>query len=170
VATYRFEAMGGDRAPDASRPARAGAYRGAAVVIGLDGSDSSWNAFWWACGQAKLLGKRMVAVYVSRGVGPTTAVASVIGLYDDGAIERVAAERAEQLELRVGRHAAEDGVDLEFLHLRGDPVDEILRVAERVAADLIVVGRSTKSLHQLAGSSGRRLIVKKGAPVVVVVP
>ncbi|HEX3736871.1 MAG TPA: universal stress protein [Solirubrobacterales bacterium] len=162
--------MGGDRSPDASRQAKAGVYRRAAIVIGLDGSESSWNAFWWACGQAKLLGKRMVAVYVSRGVEPTTAVASGMGIYDDGAMESLAAEWAEQLELRVGRHAAEDEVDLEFLHLRGDAVNEILRVAERVAADLIVVGRSTKAFHQLAGSSGRRLVVKKQAPVVVVVP
>jgi hypothetical protein len=32
------------------------------------------------------------------------------------------------------------------------------------------VGRSAKMLHHLAGSLGRRLVARKDAPVVVVVP
>jgi hypothetical protein len=37
-------------------------------------------------------------------------------------------------------------------------------------ADLIVVGRSAKMLHHLAGSLGRRLVSRRDAPVIVVVP
>jgi hypothetical protein len=37
-------------------------------------------------------------------------------------------------------------------------------------ADLVVVGRSAKMQHRRAGSLGRRLVGRKDAPVVVVVP
>jgi len=37
-------------------------------------------------------------------------------------------------------------------------------------ADLVVVGRSAKMRHHRAGSLGRRLVGRKDAPVVVVVP
>jgi hypothetical protein len=39
-----------------------------------------------------------------------------------------------------------------------------------VKADVIAVGRSTKIRHRLAGSIGRRLLAKRGTPIIVVVP
>jgi len=43
-------------------------------------------------------------------------------------------------------------------------------VVRATYADLVVVGRSAKMRHHLAGSLGRRLVGRKDAPVVVVVP
>jgi hypothetical protein len=43
-------------------------------------------------------------------------------------------------------------------------------VASAMHADLVVVGRSAKMRHRRAGSLGRRLVGRKDAPVVVVVP
>jgi hypothetical protein len=43
-------------------------------------------------------------------------------------------------------------------------------VARSAAADLVVVGRSVKMLHRLAGSVGRRLASCPDAPVTVGVP
>ena len=34
------------------------------VVVGIDGSDTSWDAFCWACGETRRLGGRTVAVFV----------------------------------------------------------------------------------------------------------
>ena len=42
------------------------------VVVGIDGSDTSWDAFCWACGETRRLGGRTVAVFV----GPIPAAAS----------------------------------------------------------------------------------------------
>jgi hypothetical protein len=39
-----------------------------------------------------------------------------------------------------------------------------------VRADVIAVGRSTQVRHRLAGSIGRRLLAKRGTPIIVVVP
>ncbi|HEY1918927.1 MAG TPA: universal stress protein [Streptosporangiaceae bacterium] len=146
----------------------------AAVVIGLDGSQTSWDAFWWGCGEARRTSGRAVAVFVSSMSEASMAamVSAATGIavcdYDEG--ERAAAGQARLLEAEVARRTAGVGPAVAFVHAQGDPARELLRVADDVRADLIVVGRSTKARHRLAGSLGRYLITKRSAPIVVVVP
>jgi nucleotide-binding universal stress UspA family protein len=142
----------------------------AATVIGLDGSETSWSAFWWGCGEALRLGGRAVAVFVSPTIEANAALASAAGACDYTEVERCVSEQAAELEEEVRRHAAADRFDLAFVHARGDPAQELLRVAEAVNAQLIAVGRSTKARHRVVGSLGRRLLSKRRAPIIVVVP
>jgi nucleotide-binding universal stress UspA family protein len=159
--------------PLAARQGQGPAER-AAVVIGLDGSQTSWDAFWWACGEARRTGGQAVAVFVSSMSEASMAamVSAATGIavcdYDEG--ERAAAGQARLLEAEVLRRTAGTGSAVTFVHAQGDPARELLRIAEDVRADLIVVGRSTKARHRLAGSLGRYLITKRCAPIVVVVP
>jgi nucleotide-binding universal stress UspA family protein len=85
-------------------------------------------------------------------------------------VDQVAREWAEHLRGQTKQFAANRGVHLSFIHARGDAAAEILRIATAHHADQVVVGRSKKARHRLAGSLGRRLIGKRNAPVVVVVP
>jgi nucleotide-binding universal stress UspA family protein len=146
----------------------------AAVVIGLDGSGTSWDAFWWACGEARRLGGRAVAVFVSpiadASMAAMAAACAGVAICDYATVDRAASEHAERLRGEVRRHTAGEGPEVAFVHAYGDPARELLWVAEAVGADLIVVGRSTKIRHQVAGSLGRCLIARRKAPVVVVVP
>jgi nucleotide-binding universal stress UspA family protein len=80
------------------------------------------------------------------------------------------AERADTLRRELERYAADQDVDLTFIHTHGSATSELLRLATAHQADQIVVGRSMKARHHLAGSLGRRLAGKREAPVVVVVP
>jgi nucleotide-binding universal stress UspA family protein len=158
-----------------ARPARLGAERAGggetAVLIGLDGSDTSWDAFGWGCGEARRLSRRAVAVFVSPRIDASSGLAWAVGCACDYTeLDRRATEWAFELESEVHRHAAEHGYNLLFVHARGDPARELLRVAATLKCDLIVVGRSAKALHRVAGSPGRRLIRSSRAPVVVVVP
>jgi nucleotide-binding universal stress UspA family protein len=89
---------------------------------------------------------------------------------DYGSLAAVTVERAEQLRAEVEHFASERDLALTFVHTRGEVAKELLRVAEKCSADLIVVGQSTKAIHHLAGSLGRRLVGKRGVPVVAVVP
>ncbi|HEX3459331.1 MAG TPA: universal stress protein [Acidimicrobiales bacterium] len=143
------------------------------VVIGIDGSTTSWDAFWWACGEARRTSGRAIAVYVTpvggSGLAAASARCSPFAI-DCAAFDQVASAAADELRNQVYGYAADRDVDLKFVHLRGDTAKEILRVAEADHADLIVVGKSTKARHHLAGSLGRRLIRRRHAPVVVVVP
>jgi nucleotide-binding universal stress UspA family protein len=145
----------------------------AVVLIGLDGSETSWDAFWWGCGEARRIGGQAVAAFVSPIAETGMAIAAAVGgaiVCDYTALDQIAGERATRLRSEAQLRAAELGLELAFVHARGDPAKELLRIGEALAADLIVVGRSTKARHQVAGSLGRRLIARRRAPVIVVVP
>jgi nucleotide-binding universal stress UspA family protein len=147
--------------------------RVAVVVVGLDGSSTSWDAFYWACGEARRLEGRAVAVYVT-SVAPgcacvAAAAAAGAAISDCSAFISADTDRAAELEAEARRNITAD-LMLTFLHVRGDTATELVRVARAVEADLIVVGRSTKILHHLSGALGRRLMTKRMAPAVVIVP
>ena len=150
-----------------------GAPPNARVVVGIDGSDSSWDAFCWACGEARRLGCRVIAVFVDMASGVATATATASpagGALAYGIIQQTGLDQAEELDEMVRTYGHDHGVDVTFMHCHGDPSRDLLRIASVVHADLLVVGRSTKARHHLAGSLGRRLVGKRGAPIVVVVP
>ena len=167
----------GGGAPNSARPTmrlRGGGEDIAAIIVGLDGSDASWDAFWWGYGEAKRLGGRVIAVFVSPGVEANVGMVSAVG-FDVGeyalAASQANAERAARLQAELESRAAGDGdVDLVFIHACGDPARELLRIAEAVNAAAIAVGRSAKVRHRVAGSLGRRLLANGRAPIIVVVP
>lgn len=143
------------------------------VLVGVDGSESSWDALSWACGEAQRLRGRVLAVLVSSsadiGIGAVrSALVGVTGVDADSHL--MGTERAEALTHELESYAADHDLDLTFVHTHGDAACELLRLAAAHHADQIVVGRSTKARHHLAGSLGRRLVGKREAPVVVVVP
>jgi nucleotide-binding universal stress UspA family protein len=91
----------------------------ATVVIGIDGLPTSWDAFCWACREARQLGGRAVAVFIS------------------------SAAATEQVGHLLADLLCEAGdLDLTFIDAPGDPVTELLRIAREVHADLLVVGGS----------------------------
>lgn len=145
----------------------------ARVVVGIDGSDTSWDALCWACGETRRLGGCTVAVFV----GPTSAAASATATASlTGAavpyatIQQTLTDQAAELGDQVRAYGRDHGVDVTFVRTHGDTAKELLRIAQAGHADLLVVGRSTKARHHVAGSLGRRLVGKRGAPIVVVVP
>jgi nucleotide-binding universal stress UspA family protein len=100
----------------------------AAVIIGLDGSETSWRAFFWGCGEAERLAARAVVVFVSHPAETSTAGAA--GLLaaagcDYPAIHRRDAEQAAELRADTLRHASGRGLEILFVHLRGDPATEL---------------------------------------------
>ncbi len=135
------------------------------IVVGLDGSPASWDAFCWAAGQATRARGSLIAVYVTSAVTPVVPVPG-----DFAYAEQAAQEVAAELKAEGEHRAAEAGVQLTFVRELGDPVHALISVARSAHADLVVVGRSAKMLHHLAGSAGRRLASRRDAPVVVVVP
>jgi nucleotide-binding universal stress UspA family protein len=149
------------------------AHSGSAViVVGIDGSDTSWDALYWACGETRRLGGRTVAVFVrpTAGVASTAAFIGGAGVAY-GTIQQTMTDQAEELGDQVcASYGRDHGVILTFVHTHGDTATELLRIAACDHADLIVVGRSTKARHHLAGSLGRRLVGRHGAPIIVVVP
>jgi nucleotide-binding universal stress UspA family protein len=146
---------------------------GALIVVGIDGSETSWDALCWACGETNRLGGRAVAVFVgpSSGGASLTASASLTGtVVPYGVIQQTMTDQAEKLSQQVRAYGHEHGVNVTFVHTQGDTAKELLRIANSDQADLLVVGRSSKARHHIAGSLGRRLVGSSAAPIVVVVP
>ena len=146
---------------------------GALIVVGIDGSDTSWDAFSWACGETNRLEGRTVAVFVGPTSGAASASASAAltgAVVAYGAIQESITDQAEKLREQVRTYGHDHGVDVAFVYTQGDTAKELLRIANTHRADLLVVGRSTKVRHHIVGSLGRRLVGNRGAPIIVVVP
>jgi nucleotide-binding universal stress UspA family protein len=137
------------------------------IVVGLDGSPSSWDAFSWAAGEAARSNGKVVAVNVT----PFTEAAAGFGVpFDYAGIEQARREIADELQHEAAHRAKELGVALSFVSEHGDAAHALTDVACRLHANYVVVGRSEKVLHHLAGSLSHRLTSRNNAPVVVVVP
>jgi nucleotide-binding universal stress UspA family protein len=143
----------------------------ATVVVGIDGSSASWAAFRWACGEARRLGGRAVAVFTSPADRATAgAICAVAGFAAVGypVVDPAVHEQTENPAADMLHEAA--GLDLTFVRAAGGPVAGLLRIAGEVHADLIVVGGSASTPHRLAGSVGQRLAARRRESMIVVVP
>jgi nucleotide-binding universal stress UspA family protein len=152
------------RRPDALGPQGDGA---STLVVGLDGSPSSWDAFSWAAWVAAHENGRVVAVYVMPWPDPAAAFGAP---YDYDGVELARREIAQELTDEAARRAGDLGVPVSFVGARGDVSRALADVARTVHAELVVVGKSAKWLHHLGGSLSHRLTCRNDAPVVVVVP
>jgi nucleotide-binding universal stress UspA family protein len=135
------------------------------IVVGLDGSRTSWRAASYANGLARRQRSRVTVVYVAS----PGALASMAG---DGTgmilMADVRQEVAADLREEVERLAHERGVDTDFVVVHGDPFTELRRVAQEVRADAVVVGASERAGHRFVGSLAGRLVKTARWPVTVV--
>jgi nucleotide-binding universal stress UspA family protein len=135
------------------------------IVVGLDGSRTSWRAASYANGLARRQHSRVTVVYVA-------SHGSLAAMTGEGTGMAVMAEAREEMgaDLReeVERLAMERGIDTEFLVIHGDPFTELRRVAQEVRADAVVVGASERAGHRFVGSLAGRLVKTARWPVTVV--
>lgn len=137
------------------------------IVVGVDGSNASMRAAAYAAGLARRQRCCLVAVFVRSlpavllplADAGGSAAATVVQAHDE--VERelraAIAERAPRLDL-----------DVRLVVRTGEPYTELMNVAQQVRADAVVVGRSTKVLHRIAGSLAVKLVRANRWPVTVV--
>jgi nucleotide-binding universal stress UspA family protein len=153
----------------------AGTSTTSTVVVGVDGSDTSIDALSWACGEARRLGGRAIAVLVTPipGSGVLASASPFAAMAASECLEteaRLEDELEEKLRLELLAIGESQRVPLTFVHIHGDVATELLRVAAISHAQLIAVGRSTKTRHRVAGSLSHRLLRHSETPIIVVVP
>jgi nucleotide-binding universal stress UspA family protein len=136
------------------------------IVAGLDGSDSSWRAVAYAAGLARRQRALLALVYVQPMVA---AVAPGVGAAAVQAGEEVAEELQRQIREGAKRSDPEGRIRWEFHTFPGDAYTGLVRAADELRADAVVIGASEKAGHRFAGSVAIRL-VKAGRWPVTVVP
>jgi nucleotide-binding universal stress UspA family protein len=144
-----------------------------AIVVGVDGSDTSRAALLWAADEARLRTARLVAVHAwsfipAQPIGdpgmlaiPTGDLTGQLSAESEAARAVLADAVAEMLE-------GAPGIAAEQRLVEGDPGDAL--VAESKTAELVVVGSHGRSglKAALLGSVSRHVVSHAACPVVVV--
>ncbi|MCU7726291.1 universal stress protein [Actinoplanes sp. KI2] len=135
----------------------------ATILVGVDGSTSSLRAAAYAAGMARRQRSRLVAVYVRQPGAYAVPVPGATGTV-------LAAQDLVEQELRsaIEHRVVALDVDVQLVVRSGEPYTELLDVAEEVHPDAVIVGRSSKMLHRIAGSLAVKLTRCGRWPVTVV--
>jgi nucleotide-binding universal stress UspA family protein len=133
------------------------------ILVAVDGSDTSLRAGAYAAGMARRSGARLICLYVRTPAGAAGVAFGAIGAYQQTLVA-IAVELRTQVQVESGRI----GVEAEFLDREGNAYSEIVKLAEEVRADAIVVGASTQAGHRLVGSLAVHLVRSAQWPVTVV--
>ncbi|MEV8592541.1 universal stress protein [Streptomyces sp. NPDC052012] len=135
------------------------------IVVGVDGSDSSMRAAAYASGLARRQGALLALVYVQ----PVLAAGAALGAPVAAVTDEIAEDLMAQIREASERVRGIFDVRWEFHTFRGDPYNGLVRAADDLKADAVVVGASEQAGHRFVGSVAVRL-VKAGRWPVTVVP
>jgi nucleotide-binding universal stress UspA family protein len=135
----------------------------AKILVGVDGTDTSLRAGAYAAGMARRQGSRIIALYVAPTGGMAAGMAATAG-----ALMQTYDSIAQELRAQIDDACHRLGVHVTFVQRRGNPYLELVRVAEELRVDAIVVGASMQSGHRLVGSLAGRLVRDAKWPITVV--
>ncbi len=133
------------------------------ILVGVDGSETSLRAGAYAAGLARRQGSQLVVLFVAPTGGIAAGMAATAG-----ALIQAHEQIARDIEAQIAQNADRIGITTSFVRRRGNPYLELVRVAEHLKVDAIVVGASTQSGHRLVGSLAGRLVRDAKWPITVV--
>ncbi|MFJ3230765.1 universal stress protein [Streptomyces sp. NPDC086787] len=135
------------------------------IVAGVDGSDSSLRAAAYAAGLARRQHALLAVVYVQ----PVLTAGAALGAPVAETTDEIAEDLIRQIREAAERLKGMYEVRWEFHTFRGDPYTGLVKAADELQADAVVVGASEQAGHRIIGSVAVRL-VKAGRWPVTVVP
>jgi nucleotide-binding universal stress UspA family protein len=136
------------------------------ILVGVDGSRSSLRAGAYAAGLARRQGSLLVIAYV-QPVGAATVPQAAASIAEAG--RGIAEEIRDQIHEAFDRLPEGTMPNWEFRTRTGEPYSALVKEAEEVRAEAVVIGASEHTGHRILGSVGVRL-VKSGRWPVTVVP
>jgi len=131
------------------------------LVVGVDGSTTSWRAFSMAVGIARRYEARVHACFVVHVPASADLAAFAVP------VTAFADDDGGDLGREVADELGRAGVAGDFTHIKGDVAHELEALAQSCLADVIVVGRSRHPALHLGGVP-RRLLATGRRPVLVV--
>jgi len=144
------------------------------IVVGYDGTHPAERALARAAALARPFGSKVVVADVAppESLEPTPGAFGLAPYYGPTADQGIRADEAiwRQHRDRVDAFFADSGVAHEFAGVVGQPADEIVDVAERKDADLIVVGtREPGFLERLLEGSVSQGVARRARCDVLIV-
>ena len=138
------------------------------ILVAVDFSDSSDNAFQLALSMAKRFCARLVILHVINE--PIDLRGFYVPHISYEKLEEEIAEGAEKMMGSFCRQHIDDFSDFESLIVPGMPHDQILEQADEKGADLIVLGTHCRTGldHVLFGSTAEKVVRKSKFPVLTV--
>ena len=137
-----------------------------AILVGVDGSDASYKATWWAANYAKHAGLtlQIVCAYSLPSYAAVSFDATYTAMGDDNA----AHSDAQEILSRAKAIADEQGVQAATLIVTGDPASVFVELSRNY--NLIVIGNRGKGglAERLLGTTSSSLPAYAYCPVVVV--
>jgi len=132
------------------------------ILVGVDGSDTSMRAAAYAAGLVRRQNARLVVLYV-RALG-------IAATYPDTYVgmQQVQSDLAAELRQDAVAGAERLGIQVEFVEREGNPFKAMIKLAEELRVDALVVGASTQAGHRLIGSLAVHLVKLARWPVTVV--
>lgn len=135
------------------------------IVVGVDGSDSSLRAAAYAGGLARRQNAVLAVVYVQ----PVMTAGAALGAPVAETTNEIAESLISYIREATERLKGIFDVRWEFHTFQGDPYNGLVKAADDLKADAVVVGASEQAGHRIVGSVAIRL-VKAGRWPVTVVP
>lgn len=129
-------------------------------VVGVNGSDTSWRALYYAFGLGRRQHCTVIAVFAM--THPAAQDTTMVGGYE--ANSGLAAE----LKPAIQALATDYQVKTRFMCLPGDPVSTLIDIAAEHRADGIFVGSGQGFGRRLFGSNAVRTVRRGHCPVTVV--
>jgi nucleotide-binding universal stress UspA family protein len=133
------------------------------MLAAIDGSETSMRAGAYAAGMARRQNARLVCIYVR-------SFSTMPGLTGDAVTSMREAhdEIARELRQSIETQGARIGISAELVERDGNPYTEIVRLADELQADAVIVGASASAGHRLVGSLAVHLVRAARWPVTVV--
>ena len=137
------------------------------ILVATDGSQYSDKALEYAVNIAKVFGAKLYIIHVveeDKVALASSAIPITTNIIDD--LVRI----GNEILSRAREYAKSRGIDAEVILARGNAADKILETADKINADLIIVGsRGLKGLARfLLGSVSERVVRHSNKPVLVV--
>ena len=117
----------------------------------------------YAAGLARRQHARLVCLYV-RTTSPLIAASPAAVM----AMRQTNDTVVTELRTMVEEESARIGLDVVFVDHEGNPFTEIVRVADELHADAVIIGASSKAGHRFVGSLAVHLVKVARWPVTVV--
>ena len=133
------------------------------ILVAIDNSDTSLRAGAYAAGLARRQGSHIICLFVGE-INPLVASMPAAA----GAAVQMNHAIAEQIRAEIRAQAPRLGLEITFLERSGDPFTEIVRIADELRVDAVIVGASTSGGHRWMGSIASRLVKIARWPVTVV--